>query len=176
MAEDRHSDLLLHCLDPRALHGLSARLLLAIVGIVLPRHSPLCGRVLAAGDGFAVRRERRGARSRIDLQIEGPDFLVHIENKRLGGETDHPSGVPQTVREWEDLVAAGRRRLLNEDQILAIYLSPSGRPPSSPRFHPVSWADLADALLDLADGSSPPDVSAGLRQWATALYRTTLLT
>jgi hypothetical protein len=171
MKEDRHSDLLRSLLDPAGDHGLGDRLLLGLLEAAdLPVQ--LLTRVEAALGRYAVRRERSGASSRIDIEVEGADFLIHLENKRPGGQETARGGRAQTDREWDDLMAAAGRKGIQPSHCAAVFLTPSGANASSPRFHSLSWLDLAYQLRLLADAPcTSREVGVQLTSYADYLYR-----
>jgi hypothetical protein len=91
---------------------------------------------------YRVRTEVRHSRSRIDIEVMGDTFVMHIECKINAEE-----GVDQTCREREDLKAKARSRGLTEEQVLAFYLTTDGAPCSDKEvFRPLAWTEVVEIV------------------------------
>ena len=127
-------------------------------------------RSIRGGDGVVrVSEERAGAESRIDLEVVGRSWLIHIEVKTASGETSHSSGVSQTIREWVDLTERGRR--LGSQTALAIFLTPFGQRAQDPHFLNLGFRQLARSLRVIAEEPWPRRTSSGLKAYADYLDR-----
>ncbi|WP_344338428.1 PD-(D/E)XK nuclease family protein [Kitasatospora putterlickiae] len=144
--EESHENYLRFLLDPREAHGLDARLLGALLR--------LAGLPETADDprlaGARVHRQVRGATSRPDLVVVSPVASVVIELKVDAGE-----GEGQTVRQGDDFADLAN--------LVLVYLTPTGRAPTDPRFRPVALRDLAGELARLLAEPTPGPAAPGRR-------------
>jgi hypothetical protein len=166
--EIRHSMMLAWLLDHdlrrRGTHAqgsLGFRLFLAEFGLPL----------WYADERYWVRREAVGQTSIIDVEIGSRSrFLIHIEIKVWAAE-----GIDQTEREWDDLsqraVELGVDPESPNPRVHALYLTPSGVSPISPRFRPVSWLAIARILERFSAMVAPQDVKLFSAHYARALRR-----
>jgi hypothetical protein len=116
---------------------------------------------------YWVRRELCGETSRIDIEIAARrGFILHIENK-IGS----PEGKDQTDREWEDFVRRANELEVPKGNRKALFLTPTGRDPTNPKFIPVSWDDIVAILKKFADAAKPPAVKLFANHYAQALRR-----
>lgn len=94
-----------------------------------------------ADQRYAVRTEARSEQSRIDVELHGRDFLLHIENK-IGAD----EGQTQTHREAADLQAKAQRVGVRKERAVGWFLTPDGRASRSGDFVAVSWESVVRAL------------------------------
>ncbi|MEK7405193.1 MAG: PD-(D/E)XK nuclease family protein [Acidobacteriota bacterium] len=127
-----HSGVLAWLLDPEEAHGLGDAFLRGFLRRVAPGSRFRTGSV-------RVQRERRIAEGFLDINVQGPDWRLVVENK-----IDCPEGEDQTEKYWRCLNKYGRRT-----RIVAVFLTPDGRKPQCPRFRPLSWRKLESLLCDL---------------------------
>ncbi len=166
--EVKHSSILAWLLTPHGSHGcgpLFLRTFLAASGI----HALLSEDFV----GSRVRTEFAGNDSIIDILVYKPaTFVLYIENKVFAAE-----GPRQVDREFADMVRFGGVVRVPRDRMFPVFLTPSGRPPTSGEPDPwqcVSYARLARDLDELS--SSLPaktkyfveDLVDQYRKWSTA--------
>jgi hypothetical protein len=139
-----HSRVLAWLLDRRQSHGQGAtffrELLRATQEVIsLP--------IACADEPYRVRTEVSHARSRIDIEVMGPTFLLHIENKVNAEEGDD-----QTCRERDDLKAKAVSRQIGAERVWGLYLTPDGRPClDQEKFRAISWTTVVAALESATD-------------------------
>lgn len=143
--ENRHSAVIRWLLDPRCAPSIAGPALSALVR-PLAQVDRWVGELRAAlaADSVSVRREYTIAYEwapeqpldRIDLVISSPRFVLAIENKVRAREHDE-----QTRRYWDWL---SRLPILHA----GLFLSPSGSPPASEAFTPMSYLELLSCLLE----------------------------
>lgn len=134
-----HSRVLAWLLDRRQSHAQGAtffRELLRLTQGVVPL--PLG----CADEPYRVGTEVSHARSRIDIEIIGPTFLMHIESKVNAQE-----GEDQTCRERDDLKAKAISRGIDLERAWGLYLSAEGAPcTDQEKFRPISWMTVVAAV------------------------------
>ncbi|HEX5010779.1 MAG TPA: PD-(D/E)XK nuclease family protein [Planctomycetota bacterium] len=124
-----------------------------------------------ADTSYRVAREVSGENARVDIEVYARGkFLLHIENKIWSSE-----GIDQTEREWSDMqrraewleIPKDRRA----DQVVGLYLSPSGSEPQCVSFRPVRWSQVARAFDRFAEAATPPEVRLFAAHYAKAIRR-----
>ena len=134
-----HSRVLAWLLDRRQSHAQGAtffRELLRATQSVVPL--PLA----CADEPYRVGTEVSHARSRIDIEIIGSTFLLHIENKVNAEE-----GEDQTCRERDDLKVKAISRGIDLERAWGLYLSAEGAPcADQEKFRPISWMTVVAAV------------------------------
>ena len=138
-SEIQHSLVLGWLLDRRASHaqgGLFLQEFLRAVSQLVP--IPLA----CANERYRVATEVRHLRSRIDVEVLGESFLLHIESKVNAAE-----GEDQTCREREDLKAKARSKDIQLDRAWGLYLTVNGSACSdTEKFRPVSWSAVISSI------------------------------
>jgi len=137
--EIQHSRVLAWLLDRHGSHSQGSlflrELLVSIQGAV-----PLSSE--CATEKYRVSTEVRNARSRIDIEIIGHTFLLHVEVK-----IDASEGEDQTIREREDLKEMARRSAISSERAWGLYLTRLGRTcADTERFRSIRWSDVARAV------------------------------
>lgn len=139
--ENPASDMLAFFLDPDAEHGFKLLFLEAFLDCIKEDSRGL------TFAGVTVSREAQTIEgNRIDLVVEGPDWVLLIENKIYHGQ----------VNPFDSYEAFGRR-LAGDKKLLMVVLSPGGATVNQ-RWTPLSYQTyctvlrqrLAEALFDLA--------------------------
>lgn len=110
------------------------------------------------------QRERVGTESIIDIMVwwEG-DFLIFIENKVWS-----PEGEDQIDREFRDLRRAGVVLGVPEKRQFAVFLTPSGRTPTSgdpSKWISISYGTLAERFRALLPEVTDVKVGLVLDDW-----------
>jgi hypothetical protein len=98
-----------------------------------------------------VHREHAFESGRIDLRVVGPGFEILVENKLRGGSEVVLGGRLQTLR-YETLI---EKAIKQGCDVVAVYLTPEGKRPSSRHFIAVSTGHFSRCLLD--ELAEPPD-------------------
>jgi hypothetical protein len=137
-SEIQHSLVLAWLLDPRASHAQGSlflrELLLAIPGFPL---TAACG-----DEPYRVATEVRHTRSRIDIEVLGKTFLLHVEAKVNADEGDD-----QTCRERDDLKTKAKSRGIRSERAWGLYLTVRGSAcGDAEKFRPVSWLTVLSAV------------------------------
>jgi hypothetical protein len=152
--ENAHSDVLRWLLDPNTAPTIAPVALHALVSR-LPNKDEWRS-ALQAGLALRciyVRREmvigndlkENENRDRIDLMIEGPGFVLGIENKVFADEHE---GQTRSYTRW--LRALGRTTFAGNPKLVAgLFLSPSGGLAGSSLFSSLSYLELCACLLDV---------------------------
>jgi hypothetical protein len=137
-SEISHSLVLAWLLDRRGSHAQGSLFLREILRSVLPSSSQVSN---LAGERYRVATEVSHARSRIDIELIGQTFIIHIEVKVNAAE-----GEDQTCREREDLRAKAIARRIPAQRVLALYVTVDGQKCSDTElFKPISAAIAAGA-------------------------------
>lgn len=143
--ENLNSAVLGWLLDPREAPSIAPLALSRLVEWLEDADSWLrCLQEAIANDSLCVRTQYTIAREwteeqrldRIDIVVSGPRCVLAIENKILAHEHD-----AQTQSYWAWLEPLPLLRG-------GLFLSPSGFPPLSPGFRPISYLDLLGCLLE----------------------------
>lgn len=92
-----------------------------------------------------VFREKREEKTIPDLEICGNDFLIFIENKIRGGQETYRGNQWQTDRQWAILQ---RKSEIHGTSILAIFLTPEGKPARNPNFVSLSVNEIITSLRE----------------------------
>lgn len=146
--ENRFSDAIAALLDPKRGHQLGIlplKMLLEIIDAKVPESN--ASRIISVLEQnpshISVFREKREEKTRPDIEIIGPDFIIFIENKIRGGHETKVNGEWQTKRQWRVLKEKYDRR---GALILAIFLTPEGSLSVEKSFVPLSVGELVAAL------------------------------
>lgn len=135
--EIRHSRVLAWLLDRSETHAQQGLFLKHFVAALrLTELTDAC-----AEQPYSVSTEVRGEHARIDIEVHGSDFLVHIENKVEADEGDR-----QTHREANDLRRAAAALGVPAQRAVGVFLTPQGRSGESDLFRTMSWAAAVTAL------------------------------
>ncbi len=166
--ELRHSDFLAFLLDPKGNHGLGdtfvKRLLqrvLMVVGDVPVSVTPIELELWDLGR-VEVRREWQ----HIDILLVDEDhkLAVIVENKIGSGEhSDQLSRYYRIVEQHHP-----------DWRIIAVYLTPSGDPPSHGSYLPLGYGVVCEVIDDLAEGRASvlnPDLKVLLEHYTETLRR-----
>jgi hypothetical protein len=164
-----HSRVLAWLLDRRQSHAQGAmffRELLRHAQSIIP--VPL----ECANESYRVATEVGHARSRIDIEVIGSTFLLHIENKVAADE-----GEDQTCRERDDLKAKATSRGIRHERAWGLYLSATGSAcADQEKFRPISWMTVVtavDAAAREVEATRPANVHLAwvLRGYADVVRR-----
>jgi len=130
-----------------------------------------------ASTQYFVRREKSGAESRIDVEVEARGkFIIHIENKihSVEGNIASREDNQQTKNELKDLQhRALELGNIKPENIHAFYLTLDGHAPASSGFDPILWRQIADVLDEFSARSKAKHVRLFATHYAAALRRMT---
>lgn len=99
-----------------------------------------------ADEPYRLATEVRHAHSRIDIEVIGASFIVHIECKVNAAE-----GREQTCRERQDLKAKANRLGIPPDRTCGLFLTIAGDQCTDKEiFRPITWMDIARAVTRAA--------------------------
>ena len=152
--ENAFSDAIAAILDPNEKHQLRINPILNLLEQVLKNVSgdtvnkvkSLKEIVKKDAPYIAIYRERHEGDTVPDIEIVGYHFIIFIENKIRGGSETLVDGEWQTERQWKALINRAHRLNIPEENLLAIFLTPEGKPPKSQNFIPLSSSQLATAF------------------------------
>ena len=156
--EVRQSRFLAWLLDAESGHGQGATFLSAF--------ARTCGLDigLESLDRYRVRTEWAGNESIIDVLAYGEgQFLIFLENKILAAE-----GPGQVDREYRDMRRLGEPLRVPKERQFAVFLTPTGRPPTSgdaARWRAASYGDLAAGFGELLPSITDDKVKFILQDW-----------
>jgi hypothetical protein len=130
--EDDHSDLMVALLDPKQIHGLGNKSLLALLDLAEKREKNPSGICRAIKEklcesphrSYYVVTRMRDALSAVDIKVIGDDFVLGIENKRSFGKEHKTDAGWQTQNQWDDL------KRWDKEHAALIYIHPMGILPS----------------------------------------------
>ena len=156
--ENALSDMLAALRDPQRIHGLGAApLRQMLLALARQRGSDpewcerlgwLVTRAEEERPRISVIRELPVRDTIPDIAILAPSFTIFLENKVRGGkETNHWSGLAQTVRQWHALLRRADRLAFDPGRdVLGVLLTPEGYIAKCPSTVHLSTAELAAAL------------------------------
>jgi hypothetical protein len=123
-----------------------------------------------ADTNYTVKRERRGAESRVDIEIAARGhFIIYIENKIYSAEGDE-----QTKREWGDLKKQARKLDIHgKDDVHGFFLTLDRHAPAWPDFKPISWEEIAEVFDDFSELAQAGQVSLFAAHYAAVLRKLT---
>jgi hypothetical protein len=114
---------------------------------------------------YWVRREVRGKKSRVDIEIAARGkFIIHIENKIGWVESEG-----QTHREWQDLERRATKLGIPTSNVHGIFLTLDCSPPACEHFVAVGWHRIATMLDRFVELAQPPEVKLFVAHYAKAV-------
>src|SRR6266478_287916 len=138
--ENSHSDMLRWLFDRRESHAQGPLFLRAFAKALSEPLPETC-----FTEPYRVHREVSHERSRIDIEVLGQTFLLHIEVKVYSLE-----GSEQIVREAADLERKAAERGIARDRVRGVFLTRHGDAPQSGEttFKALRWGTVVEQLAD----------------------------
>lgn len=148
--ENMFSDAIAALLDPNEGHGLGILPLEKLLDMLEAKDPQSQVRAVKAQliqnqPYISVHREKREEKTIPDIEIIGSDFIIYIENKIRGGKETFIGEHAQTERQWQVLE---RKQKYRNMAVLAIFLTPEGKPAINPNFIPLSVGEMVTCLRD----------------------------
>ena len=123
-----------------------------------------------AEERYRVSTEVQHQRSRIDIEVMGQSFLLHIETKVNATE-----GEDQTCREREDLKIKAASRGIPPQRTWGLYLTVDGRACSdTEKFRPISWRTVGRVIADAAEAVKSRHPQNTHLPWVLSSYSDTV--